>query len=52
MGSAEKPLSNTARTKVHRVPHKEVLDRNALYALMDAALIGHVGIVEIGRAHV
>ena len=46
MGSAEKPLSNTARTKVHRVPHKEVLDRNALYALVDAALIGHVGIVD------
>jgi nitroimidazol reductase NimA-like FMN-containing flavoprotein (pyridoxamine 5'-phosphate oxidase superfamily) len=36
------------RTAVRRLPEKQVLDRGALDALLDAALIGHVAVIETG----
>ena len=37
-----------ARTDVRRAPHKQVRDRAALDALLDAALVAHVAVVEDG----
>ena len=45
MSHLEKPLGETKRTKLHRVPHKEIKDRQVLHQILDAALVGHVGFV-------
>jgi nitroimidazol reductase NimA-like FMN-containing flavoprotein (pyridoxamine 5'-phosphate oxidase superfamily) len=45
MESSNAPLGVTKRTTLHRIPHKEVKDRQALYQILDAALVGHVGFV-------
>ena len=45
MESSNAPLGATKRTTLHRIPHKEVKDRQALYQILDAALVGHVGFV-------
>lgn len=37
---------STARTQVRRAPHKQVRDRAALDALLDAALVAHLAVVE------
>ena len=52
MSSSEKPLGDTKRTTLHRVPHKEVKDRGVLHQLVDAALVGHVGFVQDGQPFV
>lgn len=52
MDSSQKPLGNTERTTVHRVPYKEVKDRDVLYAILDSALVGHVGITQDGQPFV
>ena len=46
MAQSGTPLGDTKRTTLHRVPHKEVKDRPALYAILDTALVGHVGFVQ------
>jgi nitroimidazol reductase NimA-like FMN-containing flavoprotein (pyridoxamine 5'-phosphate oxidase superfamily) len=46
MESSNAPLGATKRTTLHRIPHKEVKDRQALYQILDAALVGHVGFVQ------
>ncbi|NDA81278.1 MAG: pyridoxamine 5'-phosphate oxidase family protein [Actinobacteria bacterium] len=52
MESSNAPLGSTKRTTLHRVPHKEVKERGALYALVDTALVGHVGIIDGGQPFV
>lgn len=52
MADAQKPLGNTNRTTVHRVPHKAVKDRAVLHQILDAALVGHVGFVHEGQPFV
>jgi len=34
------------RTKVRRLPEKQVTDRSALYAILDAARVAHVGVAD------
>ena len=46
MSPSDLPLGNTKRTTLHRVPHKEVKDRQMLHQILDAALVGHVGFVQ------
>jgi len=46
------PLGATKRTTLHRIPHKEVKDRQALYQILDAALVGHVGFAHDGQPFV
>lgn len=41
------PLTST--TQVRRKPERQVLDREALYAVLDEALVAHVGWVRDGR---
>lgn len=45
MADTQRPLGDTKRTTLHRVPHKEVKDRAVLHQILDAALVGHVGFV-------
>ncbi len=52
MSPSQSPLGSTKRTTLHRVPHKEVKDRQALYQILDAALVGHVGFVQDGQPFV
>ena len=52
MESSNAPLGSTKRTTLHRVPHKEVKDRHALYQILDAALVGHVGFIQDGQPFV
>lgn len=52
MSSESKPLGDTKRTTLHRVPHKEVKDREVLHQILDAALVGHVGFVQDGQPFV
>ncbi len=39
----------TSFTKVHRLPDRADYDRTAVHAVLDAATIGHVGLVREGR---
>ena len=39
----------TPFTKVHRLPDRAAYDRDAVWAVLDAALIAHVGLVRQGR---
>ncbi len=40
------------RTRVRRLPEKAVTDRDALDAVLDAALVAHVGVVDDGQPYV
>lgn len=40
------------RTQVRRLPEKQVHDRDALNRLLDAALVGHVAVVDDGQPYV
>jgi nitroimidazol reductase NimA-like FMN-containing flavoprotein (pyridoxamine 5'-phosphate oxidase superfamily) len=40
------------RTDVRRLPEKQVRDRSALDAVLDAALVAHVAVVDAGRPYV
>jgi uncharacterized protein len=40
------------RTTVRRIPHLAVTDRGVLEAILDAALVAHVGIVDDGQPYV
>jgi uncharacterized protein len=40
------------RTRVRRVPRRGVYDRATIYAILDDALVGHVGFVSDGSPHV
>ena len=50
--NAPRPLGDTKRTSLHRVPHKEIKDRAILHQILDAALVGHVGFVQDGQPFV
>ena len=52
MESSNAPLGSTKRTTLHRVPHKEIKDREILYQILDAALVGHVGFIQDGQPFV
>ena len=52
MEPSNAPLGATKRTTLHRIPHKEVKDRQALYQILDAALVGHVGFAHDGQPFV
>lgn len=52
MSAGQKPLGDTPRTTLHRVPHKEVRDRAVLHQILDTALVGHVGLVQDGQPFV
>lgn len=52
MSPSDSPLGSTKRTTLHRVPHKEVKDRQVLHQILDAALVGHVGFVQDGQPFV
>ena len=52
MSPESKPLGDTKRTTLHRVPYKEVKDREVLHQILDAALVGHVGFVQDGQPFV
>lgn len=52
MSPSQSPLGSTKRTTLHRVPHKEVKDRQVLHQILDAALVGHVGFVQDGQPFV
>jgi nitroimidazol reductase NimA-like FMN-containing flavoprotein (pyridoxamine 5'-phosphate oxidase superfamily) len=42
------PLTVTERTRVTRLPYRQVHDRVALYEVLDAGLVAHVGVVRDG----
>lgn len=42
---------STRRTQVRRVPHKAVLDRDVLLAILDAGRVGHLAIVDNGQPY-
>ena len=42
-------LEQTERTKVHRLPERASYDRATIHAILDEALICHVGFVVEGR---
>lgn len=44
--------TKTALNKVRRMPERGVYDRDAIYAIVDAALICHVGFVQDGQPFV
>ncbi len=46
---ADEPLAVDATTRIGREPHRQVTDRAVLHALLDEALIAHVGVVRDGR---
>ena len=52
MKRPDSPLGSTKRTTLHRVPYKEVKDREELYRIIDSALVGHVGFVHEGQPFV
>lgn len=52
MAVERKPLGDTKRTTLHRVPHKEIKDRDVLHRILDSALVGHVGFVHEGAPFV
>jgi nitroimidazol reductase NimA-like FMN-containing flavoprotein (pyridoxamine 5'-phosphate oxidase superfamily) len=42
------PLTATDRTRITRLPYRQVHDRRALYDVLDAGLVAHVGVVRDG----
>ena len=50
--SAGQRVPRWPRTRVRRLPEKQVHDRAALNALLDSALIGHAGVVADGQPFV
>src|SRR5215475_5480198 len=46
--SADLPLSTTERTRLHRLRERGSTDRGDLYAVLDAGLICHLGVVVDG----
>lgn len=46
--SVGRMLEITARTKVTRLPYRQVTERNALYEVLDAGLVAHVALCEAG----
>jgi nitroimidazol reductase NimA-like FMN-containing flavoprotein (pyridoxamine 5'-phosphate oxidase superfamily) len=42
------PMPVSARTRITRLPDRQVTERQALYDLLDAALVAHVGVVRDG----
>lgn len=52
MKQPDSPLGGTKRTTLHRIPHKEVKDREELHRILDSALVGHVGFVHEGQPFV
>jgi uncharacterized protein len=46
--SADLPLSTTQRTTLHRLRERGQTDRSALYAVLDAGLICHLGVIVDG----
>ncbi len=44
--------TETPRNRVRRLPEKAVADRGALHAILDAAMVAHVGIVDDGQPYV
>jgi nitroimidazol reductase NimA-like FMN-containing flavoprotein (pyridoxamine 5'-phosphate oxidase superfamily) len=49
VSDSQKPLGDTKRTTLHRVPHKEIKDRAILHQILDSALVGHVGFSHDGH---
>src|SRR5260370_42191627 len=49
-GSGE--IAPTARTRVKRLPKRASYDRDVIYALLDAALVCHVGFALDGQPYV
>jgi nitroimidazol reductase NimA-like FMN-containing flavoprotein (pyridoxamine 5'-phosphate oxidase superfamily) len=49
VSDSQKPLGDTKRTTLHRVPHKEIKDRAVLHQILDSALVGHVGFSHDGH---
>jgi uncharacterized protein len=43
------PTAPSEFTKVHRLPGRAAYDAEAVHAVLDAALVGHVGLVRQGR---
>jgi nitroimidazol reductase NimA-like FMN-containing flavoprotein (pyridoxamine 5'-phosphate oxidase superfamily) len=46
------PLSSTERTRIRRAPERAASDRESLYALLDAGLICHLGVIVGGSPRV
>jgi len=46
------PPGSTARTRVRRIPDRAVTDVDALYAVLDAALVAHLAVVVDGQPFV
>lgn len=46
--SGSQPLSPTERSTPHRAKHRAVFDRAALYQVLDAGLICHLGLTQDG----
>ena len=49
---ADDDLGPNRRTRVRRVPGRGVYERDAIYGILDDALIGHVGFIANGFPHV
>lgn len=51
--SADLPQpGSTPRTRVKRLPEKAITDRDTAYAILDAGLVAHVGVVTDGQPYV
>ncbi|MDJ0348243.1 pyridoxamine 5'-phosphate oxidase family protein [Cryobacterium sp. PH29-G1] len=48
LSSAAEPLPITPRTRVGRLPAQQVVDRTALYALLDSQILSHASLVVDG----
>ncbi len=42
----------TERTRVHRLPEKQVADLATLHAVLDTGLVAHVGVIDAGQPYV
>jgi hypothetical protein len=47
-----KPIEPTPRTTVNRIPSRATYDRAAIEAILDEAIVGHVGFVADGQPYV
>jgi nitroimidazol reductase NimA-like FMN-containing flavoprotein (pyridoxamine 5'-phosphate oxidase superfamily) len=50
--STSAPLSSTERTRIRRLPERAASDRSALYEILDAGRICHLGVVVDGSPRV
>jgi nitroimidazol reductase NimA-like FMN-containing flavoprotein (pyridoxamine 5'-phosphate oxidase superfamily) len=50
--STETPLSPTRRTKLRRLPERAQTERAALYAVLDAGFLCHLGVISDGEPRV